>query len=79
MKNGQFDKALKIYSDRVKMSKGGSESAWLFHNWGRCLLEMSDLEGAEAKGKVALKNATQANDKAWQLNSKVLVAQAQCE
>ena len=61
------------------MSKGGSESAWLFHNWGRCLLEMSDLEGAEAKGKVALKNATQANDKAWQLNSKVLVAQAQCE
>jgi len=77
VKNGQFDKALKIYSDRVKMSKGGSESAWLFHNWGRCLLEMSDLEGAEAKGKVALKNATQANDKAWQLNSKVLVAQAQ--
>lgn len=77
VKNQNFDKAMRIYSDRVKLAKSGNESAWLYHNWGRCLLEQADFDGAENKGLAAHASALEVNDKQWQLNSKVLVAQAQ--
>ena len=79
VKNQNFDKAIRIYDDRVKVSNSGTESAWLFHNWGRCLLERTDYSGAENKGLAAYQAALQAGDKQWQVNSKVLVAQAQCK
>lgn len=79
VKNQNFDKAMRIYSDRVKLAKSGNESAWLYHNWGRCLLEQADFDGAENKGLAAHASALEVNDKQWQLNSKVLVAQAQCK
>ena len=39
MKNADYEKAIKIYQDRVKSVKSDSEAAWINHNWGRCLLE----------------------------------------
>jgi len=77
VKNKNYDRAMRIYSDRVKLSKSGAESAWLFHNWGRCLLEESDFDAAQAKGKAALNAASEVGDKQWMLNAMVLVAQAQ--
>lgn len=39
MKNADYEKAIKIYEDRVKSVKSDSEAAWINHNWGRCFLE----------------------------------------
>ena len=77
VKNGDYEKAIRIYVDRTKTIKSGSENAWINHNWGRCLLEQGHFDMAEAKGKAALKAAKEANDRQWQLNAKVLIAQAQ--
>lgn len=77
VKNGDYEKAIRIYSDRVKSVKTNSEKAWIDHNWGRCLLEQGHFDEAEAKGQTAFKAALQAGDKQWQLNAKVLIAQAQ--
>jgi pentatricopeptide repeat protein len=77
VKNGDYEKAIRIYVDRMKSIKSGSENAWINHNWGRCLLEQGHFDQAEAKGTTALKAAKDANDRQWQLNAKVLIAQAQ--
>ena len=44
MKNADYEKAIKIYQDRVKSVKSDSEAAWINHNWGRCLLEQVNFE-----------------------------------
>ena len=93
MKNADYAKAIKIYQDRVKSVKSDSEAAWINHNWGRCLLEqvhfglefgseiLQKFQGlfdeAESRGNASYKAATKAADKQWQLNAKVLIAQAQ--
>ena len=45
MKNADYEKAIKIYQDRVKSVKSDSEAAWINHNWGRCLLEQVYSDG----------------------------------
>jgi len=77
VKNGDYEKSIRIYTDRLKSIKTGSESAWINHNWGRCLLEQGHFEEAEARGNAAFTAALEAADKQWQLNAKVLVAQSQ--
>ena len=79
VKNGDYEKAIRIYVDRIKTIKSGSESAWINHNWGRCLLEQGHFDQAEAKGHAAHNAAYGASDKQWQLNAKVLIAQAQSQ
>jgi len=77
VKNVDYEKAIKIYQDRVKSVKSDSEAAWINHNWGRCLLEQGLFDEAESRGNASYKAATKAADKQWQLNAKVLIAQAQ--
>merc|ERR1711953_294301 len=77
VKNADYEKAIKIYQDRVKSVKSDSEAAWINHNWGRCLLEQGLFDEAESRGNASYKAATKAADKQWQLNAKVLIAQAQ--
>ena len=50
VKNGDYEKAIKIYTDRLKTIKSGSEAAWINHNWGRCLLEQGLFDQAESHG-----------------------------
>lgn len=77
VKNGDYEKAIKIYTDRLKTIKSGSEAAWINHNWGRCLLEQGQFDEAEVHGQQAYQAAVDATDRQWQLNAKVLIAQAQ--
>ena len=53
MKNSDYEKAIKIYTDRLKTIKSGSEAAWINHNWGRCLLEQGQFDEAESHGQKA--------------------------
>ena len=59
------------------MSKSALESTWLFHEIGRCYLEMEKYGEAKDYGDRSLAAAQEAGDGVWQLNSSVLVAQAQ--
>ena len=53
------------------------ESTWLFHEIGRCYLELKDYEEAKSYGEKSLGAAENAQDDQWQMNASVLVAQAQ--
>ena len=53
------------------------ESTWLFHEIGRCYLELKEYEEAKVYGEKSLGAAENAQDDQWQMNASVLVAQAQ--
>ena len=55
------------------------ESAWLFHELGRCCLELGKFADASSYGEQSLDAASQASDENWQINSSVLIAQAEGE
>ena len=58
------------------MSKSSLESTWLYHEIGRCYLELEDFEQARKYGEQSNEEAEKAEDNTWKLNSCVLVGQA---
>ena len=59
------------------MTKSELENTWLYHEIGRCHLELGSYSEAHEFGEKALQAAKAAEDGMWQLNSAVLVAQAE--
>ena len=59
------------------MPKTVLEAAWLYHELGRCCLELGRFADAASYGEQSLDSATQASDDNWQINSSVLIAQAE--
>ena len=58
------------------MSKSSLESTWLYHEIGRCHLELGRFSEAKNFGDKSLDAAKEAGDDVWQLNANVLVAQS---
>ena len=58
------------------MSSTPLESTWLYHEIGRCYLEIDKFEEAKDFGERSKKSAMEAEDEVWQLNASVLIAQA---
>lgn len=61
------------------MSKSDLESTWLYHEVGRCHLELGHLDKAREYGEKSYEAAEKADDDQWQLQATVLIAQAQGE
>lgn len=57
--------------------KSNLEKTWLFHEIGRCYLELNKAAEARDYGEKSLQCAEEEGDIEWQLNGGVLVAQAQ--
>jgi tetratricopeptide repeat protein 25 len=53
------------------------EKAWLYHEIGRCHLELGKYETAKNYGHQSLEHAEKINDEVWQLNATVLIAQSE--
>jgi len=53
------------------------ESAWIYHELGRCYLETDNVTKAKEYGEKSYGFAQSVNDEVWQLNSSVLIAQSQ--
>ena len=59
------------------MSKSALESTWLYHEIGRCQLELGNYNDAKEYGEKSLTAAKEAEEDVWTLNATVLVAQSQ--
>uniref|UniRef100_A0A663MLZ2 Tetratricopeptide repeat protein n=1 Tax=Athene cunicularia TaxID=194338 RepID=A0A663MLZ2_ATHCN len=59
------------------MAKSSLEKTWLFHEIGRCYLELDKAEAAQNYGQKSLQASREEGDVEWQLRATVLVAQAQ--
>ena len=58
------------------MAENDLEKAWLYHEIGRCHLEIGDYEVARDYGNKSLECAKRINEEIWQLNATVLIAQS---
>ena len=53
------------------------EKAWLCHELGYCYIQIEGFDRARTCGEHSLDAAIAAQDKQWQLNARILIAQAQ--
>ncbi|XP_065888978.1 outer dynein arm-docking complex subunit 4-like isoform X2 [Dysidea avara] len=74
---GDHKKVIEHWKLKLPMVESAEESTWLFHEIGRCHLELGNFEEAEEYGEKSLGSAEQAQDTQWQLNATVLKAQSQ--
>ncbi|XP_060076212.1 muscle M-line assembly protein unc-89-like [Ylistrum balloti] len=76
-RKGQYEKAIKVWEEKLPLSKSPLEKTWLFHEIGRCYLESENYEKARDYGEKSLSAAQEADDDGWQLHATVLVAQSE--
>ncbi|XP_070250862.1 outer dynein arm-docking complex subunit 4 [Myotis yumanensis] len=74
---GKFQQAIDTWEEKIPLAKTTLEKTWLFHEIGRCYLELDQAEQAQNYGEKSQQCAEEEGDIEWQLNASVLVAQAQ--
>ncbi|KAL1277995.1 hypothetical protein QQF64_024668 [Cirrhinus molitorella] len=74
---GKFQRAIEVWEEKLPLACGGLEKAWLFHEIGRCYLELKRYGEARDYGSRSLMAADDISDEKWQLNASVLMAQAE--
>lgn len=67
------------WEEKVPLVQDGLERTWLFHEIGRCYLELKQHDKAQNYGSQSLTAANEISDEKWQLNANVLIAQAECK
>ncbi|XP_068387708.1 outer dynein arm-docking complex subunit 4 isoform X1 [Eschrichtius robustus] len=74
---GKFQQAVDTWEEKIPLAKTTLEKTWLFHEIGRCYLELDQAWQAQNYGEKSQQCAEEEGDIEWQLNASVLVAQAQ--
>ncbi|NXS26127.1 TTC25 protein, partial [Pomatostomus ruficeps] len=74
---GKFQQAINTWEEKIPLAQSSLEKAWLFHEIGRCYLELDKAEAAQDYGQKSLQAADEEGDVEWQLHATVLVAEAQ--
>ncbi|XP_054849425.1 outer dynein arm-docking complex subunit 4-like isoform X2 [Eublepharis macularius] len=75
-RTGSFQEAIDTWEEKIPLVKSNLEKTWLFHEIGRCYLEINKAAEARDYGEKSLACAEDEGDVEWQLNAGVLVAQA---
>ncbi|KAM4598220.1 outer dynein arm-docking complex subunit 4 [Polymixia lowei] len=73
---GKFSQAIEVWEEKIAFVRGDLEKSWLFHEIGRCYLELKRPTEARDYGCRSLDSAEEIADAKWQLNASVLVAQS---
>ncbi|XP_021361943.1 tetratricopeptide repeat protein 25-like [Mizuhopecten yessoensis] len=76
-RHGNYQKAIDVWEQKLPISKSALESTWLYHEIGRCYLEINKFEKARDYGEKSLTAAEEAEDPMWQLQATVLIAQSE--
>lgn len=63
------------WEEKLPTAKSALEYTWLYHEIGRCHLEMNHASEAKQYGEQSLEAAVDAGEELWQLNASVLIAQ----
>ena len=78
-RNGRYKEAISVWEKKLPLAENDMEKAWLYHEIGRCHLEIGDYEIARDYGKKSLECSKKINDEVWQLNATVLIAQSEAK
>ena len=67
------------WEEKLPLSSSALEKTWLYHEIGRCYLELGQYDVSMSYGEKSLAAADDAADDVWQLNASILMAQSQGE
>ncbi|KAK2547755.1 Outer dynein arm-docking complex subunit 4, partial [Acropora cervicornis] len=65
-KKGEYTRAIDAWMEKLPLSKSALESTWLYHEIGRCHLELKYYQDAKEFGQKSLAAAEQAGDKSFE-------------
>ncbi|KAG9350118.1 hypothetical protein JZ751_026471 [Albula glossodonta] len=74
---GQYMQAIEAWEEKIPLIRCILEKTWLFHEIGRCYLELECYNEARDYGSRSLEAAADTGDEKWQLNANVLMAQSE--
>ncbi|KAJ8414354.1 hypothetical protein AAFF_G00052240 [Aldrovandia affinis] len=74
---GKYMQAIEAWEEKIPLVRNSLEKTWLFHEIGRCYLELEHYKEARNYGLRSLEAADETGDEKWQLNASVLVAQSE--
>ena len=79
VKTKKYKEAINAFNEKLNFCQEfPTEKAWLFHDIGRCYLEIRDYEKAIDFGQRSSSIADDIKDQRWGMNSRLLIAQAYC-
>ena len=78
-RNGKYKEAIQVWEKKLPLAENDMEKAWLYHEIGRCHLEIGDYDVAKEYGNKSLECSKRINDEVWQLNATVLIAQSEAK
>jgi len=76
-RTGEFQAAIDCWTTKLPLAESALESTWLYHEIGRCYLELGEHSAAKENGEKSQAAANDAGDDMWKLNATVLIAQAE--
>lgn len=65
------------WEQKLPLTQSDIERTWLYHESGRCLLELGEYQLALDYGQKSLDYAMKADDEVWVMNASVLIGQSQ--
>lgn len=79
VKSKKFKEAINAFEEKLSLTVEDSiEKSWLFHDLGRCYLEIRQFEKALDYGQRSSSIADDLKDQRWGMNSRLLIAQVYC-
>ena len=72
-KGGKNEKAIKLWEERMKFDSSPLEKAWIYHDLGKCYLELGKVEKSKECGRLSLEFSDQMGSRSWSAASKVLL------
>jgi hypothetical protein len=72
-----YAEAAEIWETRMSLAKTPLERTYLFHEIGRCYLEMNKLDIAKYYGNQSLEEASKINDNIWAMNARIFLGQVE--
>lgn len=77
VKSRKYKEAIAAFEEKVPLTDPiKSERAWLYHDLGRCQLELKNIDKALDYGFKCFGISDQLSDKRWSMNAKLLLAQS---
>ncbi|ELT88712.1 hypothetical protein CAPTEDRAFT_118693, partial [Capitella teleta] len=75
----KYSSAVRCFKRKIPLIQQDLEAAWLYHEMGRCHLELEHYPKAYSCAQKSMQAAKHTEDVGWQLNAQVLLAQANVE
>eukprot|EP00835_Amoeboradix_gromovi_P006106 NODE_662_length_5423_cov_0.101991.p1 type:complete len:477 gc:universal NODE_662_length_5423_cov_0.101991:3707-5137(+) len=77
-KAGRNEKAIKLWEERMKFDSTPLEKAWIYHDLGKCYLDLGKINKSKECARLSLEFSDQMGSRTWSASAKLLLGRC-CE